>query len=169
MKLKNLPSEEALKYALASDKLRERFNDYVQECEMDYISEILSCFNYRSANWSIGLYNQNYFHCEQADELVYCARKMVNCFGASAKTEKALKHAEKLIGTNLFEYHANKLANCIEADLCEICDGIDDVCYDIYCREVTPTLCDYWETFASVAIDEVTIEEDGTLCERVFL
>lgn len=159
MKLKDLSNEKILKRVFESDRLRQRFNEAVQESEMDYINEILRCFNNRCADWSIGPYNRNYFECKKSSEFVYCAREMADMYSASDKTLKALSHCEKLRGTNLFEHYADKLADCIESDLCEMCDGIEDMCYDIYCEKETPVLLDMCEWFAD-RLDDVLIDED---------
>lgn len=169
MRLKDLSNEEILKRILDSDKLRERFDMAVQDSEMDYINDILHCFNARCAEWSIGPYNRNYFQCKDASEFVYCAREMADAYSASEKTLKVLEHTEKLRETNLFEHYADKLAECIEADLCEMCRGIEDVCYEIYCREVTPTLLDFCEMFAEWSLDNVMIDEDDRIYENVYL
>lgn len=165
MKLKDLPTEEILKRIYESDTLREKFDSAVQDSDMNYINDILSHFNARSANWSIGPYNRNYFCCKDASEFVYCAREMTDMYSASEKTLKVLDHVEKLRGTNLFEHYADKLAGCIESDLCEIVKGIEDMSYDIYCRKVTPVLLDFCEWFAEWAIDDVLIDEDD---ERMY-
>lgn len=167
MRLKDLSNEEILKRILASDKLRERFDAAVQESEMNYIDEILHSFNNRCADWSIGPYNRNYFKCTEPSEFVYCARQMVDSYGASDKTMKVLSHCEKLRGSNLFEHYANKLADCIEADLCEMCDGIEDICYDIYCQNVTPILLDMCEWFADSRLDDVMLDEDTEEVYRI--
>lgn len=170
MRLKDLSNEEILKRILDSDKLRERFDLAVQESEMDYINEILRCFNARCAEWSIGPYNRNYFRCKDASEFVYQAREMADMYIASDKTLKVLDHAEKLRGTNLFEHYADKLADCIESDLCEYAKGIEDLSYDIYCRKSTPVLLDFCEMFAEWGIDDVMIdEEDEKLYQVAYL
>lgn len=170
MKLKDLTNEEILSHILNSDELRTRFDDAVQESEMNYVNDIIGCFNRRCARWSIGPYNHNYFECTDASEFVYCAREMVDMYGASRKTLKVIAHAEKLRGTNLFEYYADKLADCIEADLCEICRGIEDISYDIYCRKETDVLLDYIDCFAEWLFDDVIVDEDDdTMYKIVYL
>lgn len=164
MRLKDLPADEILERVLESDKLREKFEAAVQEYEMGYISDILDCFGTRCADYSIGIYNRNYFYCTDASEFVCRAREMADMYGASEKTLKVLARAEKLRGTNLFEHYADKLAECVESDLCEYARAIEDLSYDIDCRNATPTLLDYCRWFAECAIGDEMIGEDG---ERV--
>lgn len=162
MKLKDLSNEEILTRVLASDKLNAMFKDYVTESEMDYIEEILGCFNSRCADWSIGPHNHNYFHCTNATEFVYRARDMADCFSGSEKTLKLLAHCEKLRDTNLFEHYADKLAESIEDELCRMVRGIEDVCFEIHLKRPTDTLLDYIECFVANYLDDVLIEEDET-------
>lgn len=169
MRLKDLTTEEILKRVLNSEKLRDEFDEAIQEREMDYINDMLSHFNTRCADWSVGPWNPSYLKCNEASEYVYCAREMVDVYGGSVKTLKALSHAEKLRGTNLFEHYADKLARCIESDLKEICRGIEQTSYDIYCRKETDVLLDYCEMFAEWAIDDVMIDEEGELYKTVKL
>lgn len=169
MRLKELSNEDILKRILDSDTLREKFDNYIQESEMNYINDILKHFNAKCAEWSIGPYNQNYFKCWDAYEFVFQAREMVDMYGASDKTLRILFQVEKLRDTNLFEHYANKLASCIEADLCEYCKGIEDMSYDIYCRKMTPGLLDFCEGFAEYVLDDVMIDEDDRLYHVVYL
>lgn len=59
-KFKELTIEQLTEIVNRSKKLRDELDEYIQDCEMCWISEKLSVLKPSLKDWSIGFFNQNY-------------------------------------------------------------------------------------------------------------
>ena len=112
MLLKDLSNEKLFEVVSKNETLRRSFDDYVWECELDYITDKLEIVNPALSNWEIGLCNPNFIRVKDYGLFIYYARECEKCFGLSEKAEKCLAHCEKLESTNLFEHHQRNLQKC---------------------------------------------------------
>ena len=165
-KLMNLSNAEILHYVMGSKRLREKFENYIHESEMEWVSEKLAVFNkYKGAlrDWSIGAYNQDYLRMGDPHAVLYAIEDSRDYFGASDRVEKKIAMCNKLRGTNLFEHHVRHLLDLYyEDELRPITKWIEDCSYDIYIGEESERLLDYVEIFAE-RIDDIYVNNEDKL------
>lgn len=165
-KLMNLSNAEILHYVMGSERLREKFDNYIYESEMEWVSEKLSVFNkYKGAlrDYSIGAYCQDYLCMGDPYAVLYAIEDSRDYFGASERVMKKIAMCDKLRGTNLFEHHVRHLLDLYyEDELRPIIKNIEDCSYDIYRGVESIFLLDYVEMFIGY-IDDIYINSDGEL------
>ena len=142
-----LTSEEFKAVVLASKSLREELDEYVQECEFDFLSDKISCFNLSVADWSMSFYGNNYFYAKNSSdnydfEYIDCIQKSVDNFGCSDKLEKLLNQCRKLLGTNLYMHHVKRLYDLyFKEELEPIIDDVEAFSYNLHCGELNDNTC----------------------------
>ena len=149
-----------------SKKLRQELEDYICDTEMAWISEKLDKVRSSLQDWSVGFYQKNYINVDDYEKFVYCVAESIACFGGSDRLTRKLAQCEKLIGTNLFEHHARELRDIyLKEELQNICDWVEDCCYEIYHGEVGEKCREYLECFLSSYDDYLFDEKNGVVYE----
>jgi hypothetical protein len=92
-KLVSLSNKEILNHVMSSKTLREKFDEYINRCEMDWIGEKLGCFSFRGADWSIGAYNHNYLNVKECDEFVASVEKSISYFDCTEQRTNTIYKA----------------------------------------------------------------------------
>lgn len=166
-KLVKLSDAEILHYVMGSNRLREKFDRYISDSEMDWVSQKLAIFKkYEGAlcDWSIGAYNQDYLRMGDPYGVLYAIEDSRDYFGASERVMNKIAMCNKLRGTNLFAYHVRHLLDLYyEDELRTITKWIEDCSYDIYCCEESERLLDYVELFADCHLDDIYINAEDQL------
>lgn len=166
-KLVSLSNKEILTYVLSSSELRDRFDKYIYEGEMDYLSDKTSCFKGRAANWQLGTCCHNYFEVKDCDEFVAGVAESIRCFGGTEKLTKLTKQCERLWGSNLYEHMVDKLCEMYyEQELKPIINWIEQVSMYIYNEEPHEDLFDYVDYFAECCLDDIWINDKGEMIRR---
>ena len=163
VKFKDL-DDKVLKELVANDtKLRERFDTFIQESEMDWLSEKIDCVRSSLGNYSYGFYNPNFMHVQDYDGFVDGVSESIKCFGSTDKLAKLVEHCDRLRGTNLFEYYAKQVQEVYEKEeLQSICDYIEDACYELYNKEIGEKSESYFEGFSPL-IEDYLYDEDNEI------
>ena len=165
MFLKELSNEKLFEVVSKNETLRRSFDDYVWECELDYISEKLKVVKPALSNWEVGLCNPNFMHVKDYKSFIYYARECTKIYGLSDRGEKYLAQCEKLEGTNLFEYHAKQFAEIwFNDEIQDVVKYVEDLSYKVYCGKDTKESYDYLECWAE-NVDYIYDEEDGSVYE----
>ena len=165
-KFSELTMEQLTKIVNGSKELRDELDQYIQETEMEWLSEKLACVESSLSNWSIGFYNPNFMHVRDYEGFLYGVQKCTENFGCSDKLEKKIKQCEKLLRTNLFEHHAKILAEMWYKDEIQpIIDFVEDASYELYGGEVGKNCKDYLECFFDRYSDCLYDEETETFYE----
>lgn len=150
-----------------SEDLRRMLDAYIQDCECEYLCDMLRSFNFGIADWNIGFYNNNYFcakDCLANDDYEYisCIEDSVTNFGCSERLERLIEQCKKLIGSNLYMYYIKKLYRLyFEEELEPIIKYVEGISYQLYCGNVDETL-DYIEGFQERYSDFLYDEVSGT-------
>lgn len=161
MLLKELSVEKLFQVVSKSQTLRQSFDDYVWECEWDYISDKLAVMESAISNYEIGICNHNYIRVSDYDAFVDCARECDKIFGLSTKCESKLSQCEKLRGTNLFEYHAKILVSIwFQEEVQDEVEWCEDMSYKTYSGQHDSNLDDYLSNWAE-NVDYIYDEDDG--------
>ena len=164
--LSSLDRDKQLAIVVGSRELKERLFNYIYDGEMDYINEKLSCFKSRSIDYEYGLSCYCYMTIENTDRAVGGVAESCRIFGASARVEKLLKHCQKLYGTNLYEYHAEKLIDAFHDDeIMPIIKFLEDISYSLYIKDIDEFKklngFDYFDMFVdNGGLDSYMIDED---------
>lgn len=143
-----LSNEQLTNIVNRSKKLRDELDEYIQDSEMHWISEKLSCVKDSLANWSVGFYNQNFLRVRDYEGFVDGVEKSIKMYGASEKLEKKFHQVQKLLHTNLFAHTAEQLKELwLKEELQSICDYVEDASYELYQGAVGEKCQDYLECF----------------------
>lgn len=136
-KFSELTVEKQIELLKRDKKLREKFDNYVQDCEMDWLTEKLHCITPYLSDWSLGFWNHNFISVKDYDGIIDGIDKSVYCYGSTPELEKLLAMCKKLRDrcSNLFEYHAKRLVEMFyQQELVMIVNYTENVCYKI-CSE----------------------------------
>ena len=162
-KFKELTIEQLTEIVNRSKKLRDELDEYIQDCEMCWISEKLAVMKDSLSDWSIGFYNQNYIRVKDYGTFLDCVIDSEKRYGASDKMEKLISQCEKLRGSNLFEYWAKKLKEVyFEDELQSICKYVEDCSYELYQGSVGEKCESYLECFFDAYDDYLYDESTST-------
>jgi hypothetical protein len=165
MKLNDLSSKKLFEVVSASQTLRNSFDEYVWECEWDYISDKLTAMKSAIKNYEIGMYNHNFITISDYESFVYYARECEKMFGLSTECEKKLSQCEKLMGTNLFYHHAKMLsALWFKEEIQDVVKWCEDVSYAVYSGTYNSDIDDYLSCWAD-NVDYIYNEDDGCVYE----
>ena len=147
-----------------SKELRNMLDEYIQETEIDWLGELLRCFDRRAIDYSIGFFDSNYFTVKDSDLFLDGVRKSHENYGLTIKAEKLLKRCEKLQGTNLFDYWCDQLAEMYYKDeLKSMVDYVEDASFELYQGTVGEKSREYVDCFVDNIIgDYLCDEESGT-------
>ena len=146
-----------------SKELRDKLDDYIQECEMDYISDKLFPVKNSLQDWSIGFYNHNFVTVKDYHDFVSGVRSSVKSFGCSDRMESLLSQCEKLEGTNLFYHHARLLREMwFEDEILSVVKFVEDASYELYCGSVGEKTRSYLECFVELYSDYLYDQENET-------
>lgn len=165
-KLIKLSQKEILHRIMESKRLREKFNSYIDDCEMNWLGEKVACFHkYRgAADWSLGAYNQSYLHVKDASAFLYAVEECIESYGCTENLRKQVEKCAKLRGCNLFEWNVTQMAQVFyEEELMHIEKHIEDCGYDIHCQNETDRLLDYVEMFSEHYLDDIYIDSQNRL------
>ena len=165
MFLKELSNEKLFEVVSKNETLRRSFDDYVWECEWDYISDKLAVMKDSIYDYSIGLCNDNFIRVRDYGSFVYDARECEKEFGLSENAEKLLSQCEKLRYTNLFEYYAKRFKQLwFEEEIQSTVKWCEDLSYQLYSGKDTKESYDYLECWAE-NVDYIYDEEDRSVYE----
>ena len=147
-----------------SKELRNMLDEYIQETEIDWLGELLRCFDRRAIDYSICFFDSNYFTVKDSDLFLDGVRKSHEKYGLTTKAEKLLKRCEKLQGTNLFDYWCVQLAEMYYKDeLKSMVDYVEDASFELYQGFVGEKSREYVDCFVDNIIgDYLCDEESGT-------
>lgn len=162
--LSKCDSRQILSVILASDRLREKFEDSIMDSEMDWLSDKINCFPRGAIDYSFGLASPCYFSIQDDWGCLEGIRESVRNFGSSERLEKLLEWSEKLYGSNLFSWSVKKVADLyFDEEFMRVIKYMEDVGYKIYCKdEDAPELIDYVENgYVDSVIDGVYLNGQG--------
>lgn len=166
-KLLSFPQEYILNKIFNSKELSEKFDNYISDVAMDYVSDKLACFSHNAVDYSIGVYNSNYFRVKDADEFLFGVYKSISSFGSTKKLEQLYNLCEKLKerGSNLYEYHVTKLAQIyFEQELEQDVQYAEDLSFAIYQKDETnKELLFQLENF-EWELDKIYVDSQDKLC-----
>lgn len=163
MLLKELPKEKLFEVVSKNETLRRSFDDYVWDCEFDYISDKLHVVEKSISNYEIGLNNPNFIRICDYECFVILARKCENYFGLNEECEKKLSQCEKLMDTNLFEHHAKLFAEMwFESEIQSVVRWCEELSFNVYCGKNPEDTYDYLLNWAD-NVDFIYDEEDGSV------
>lgn len=149
-----------------SKELRDMLDQYIQETEMDWLDELLRCFDRGAVDYSIGFFDRNYFTVKDSDLFLKEVRKSHDNYGLTVEGEKLLNRCEKLQGTNLFGYWCEKLAKQYYKDELEsMVDYVEDASYELYCGSVGEKSREYLDCFVDNVIGDYLWDEE---CETFY-
>ena len=147
-----------------SKELRDQLESYIQECEMDFISDKLFPVKNSLSDWSIGFWDQNYINVKDYHDFVAGVRSSVKSFGCSDRLEKLLSQCEKLEGTNLFFHQVRLLKTMwLEDEIQSICKYVEDAGFELYLGKVGEKSRDYLEGFIMIYENYLYDEETETI------
>lgn len=159
-----LSNEQLKQIVNRSNELRDELDEYIKDMEMIFISEKLSCVRESLANWSVGLYNQNFLRVRDYEGFVDGVEKSIKTYGASEKLEKKFHQVQKLLHTNLFAHTAEQLKELwLQEELQSICDYVEDCSFEL-CQGTVGEKCEsYLECFFDNYEDYLFDEETQTI------
>lgn len=147
-----------------SKLLRDKLDNYIQDCEMDYLSDKLSCVKKSLSDWSVGFYQPSYIEVRDCEDFVDGVLEHEKCFGLSDKCSRLARQCNKLRGTNLFEYYAEKLKDLyFKEEYEDVIDFVEDCGYELYQGEVGEKCYDYIECWVYNFEDWLYDEETETI------
>ena len=166
-KLLSFSQEYILNKVLNSKELSEKFDNCISDNTMYYVSDKLACFCHNAVDYSIGVYNPNYFRVKDANKFLFGVYKSISSFCSSKKLEQLYNLCEKLKerGSNLYEYHVTKLAQMyFEQELEQDVKYAEDLSFAIYQKDETnKELLFQLENF-EWTIDNIYVDNAGNLC-----
>lgn len=115
------------------------FEQYLQECEMDYLSDKLSCSKNSLSDWCIEFYGRTYISVKDYYSFCLGVEKSGKNYGLSDRLEKLLSKCFKLhlAKSNLFEYYAEKLADLfVEDEFKPTIDWVENIGMSLYHLEM---------------------------------
>lgn len=169
-RLQDLNNDKALNYILASKTLSRRFDEYINDCEMDYIDDKLSCFPSGCMDYSIGAYDRNYIKVKDASDFLDGVQRCVKNFGCTERLDALIKQCYALKYKNLFAYMVGKLSRVFfEEEIKPTIDYIEECGYAIYCSDAKDCLTNHVECFVDCHCDNVYIDDNNELIETVKL
>ena len=163
VKFKDLDNKVLKELVVNDEHLRQKFDNFIQECELDYLGDKIACVSDSLYNWSYGFFSTNYMIVRDYCEFVDGVKKCILHFGGSQHLTKLVEHCDKLRGTNLFEYFAKKMQAVFEQEeLQDLCNYVEDVSYELYNKEIGEKCEDYFEAFSYNIEEYLYNEEDKT-------
>ena len=160
-KLASFDDKFILEKIYESKKLSDKFSTYIEECEMDYVHDILSCLS--GCDYSFGICTPNWMNVKDSYDFTISVRKAINTFGGSEKIEKLLATANKLKGNNLFGYKVEQLKDAVFDWINGICDYIENVIFKIYRKDIDDDVINYLECFIMNYLDDVYVNNENKL------
>lgn len=160
-KLDSFDDEFILKKIYESKKLSDKLSNYIEESEMDYIHEILSCLS--GCDYSFGIYTPNWMDVKNSREFVNGVEKAIRSFGGTNKIEKLLSAANKLRDNNLFDYKVEQLKDAVFDWINSICDYTEKVIFKIYRNDIDDDVINYLECFVYNFLDDVYVNSQNKL------
>ena len=160
-KIANFDDKFILEKIYESKKLSDNFAMYIEECEMDYIHDILSCFS--GCHYSFILYGANFLEVTDSSNFLHGVEKAIRSFGGTNQMEKLLFTANKLKGNNLFNYKVEELKDVVFDWINGICDYTEKVIYKMYKKEIDNDVINYLECFVMNFLDDVYVNSQNKL------
>ena len=163
-KLGEMTNDEIIAIINKSKFLRDALDDYIQDCEMDYLTDKLGYIKKSLSDWSIGFYSPSYIKVKDYDLFIDGVFEHKDCFGLSEKCEKLANRCKKMRRTNLFEYYAEQLKDLFfEDEFQSIINWVEDCGYELYCGEVGEKSADYVECWSYSYEDYLYDEEEDVI------
>lgn len=144
-----------------SKKLSNWLSDYIEESEMNYIQDILSCFS--GCNYLFILYGTNFIDITNSSEFLHGVEKAIHSFGGTDKIEKLLATANKLKNNNLFDYKVEQVKNAVFEWLNSICEHTEKLIDKIYSKEIDDDVINYLECFVDNYLNDVYVNNENKL------
>lgn len=167
---KELSDQESLLYILASKTLSRRFNDYIYECEMDYITEKLACFPSGCMDYCIGLCVRNYIKVKDASDFLDGVQKCSKNHGCTERLDALIRQCYALKYKNLFAYMVGKLSKVFfDEEIRPTIGFLEQSSYAIHSKDANDSLLDFVELFVDCYCDNVFIDDNNELIEIVRL
>ena len=160
-KLASFDDEFILEKIYESEKLSDKFSNYIEECDMDYVHDILSCMG--GCDYSFGICTPNWMDVNDSREFVNGIEKMVHSFGGTNKIEKLLATVNKLKHNNLFGYKVEQLKDAVFDWINGICDYTENVVFKIYRKDIDDDVINYLECFVDNYLDDVYVNNENKL------
>ncbi len=144
VELSKIDTKEFLSVVFKHEELRDKLYECIYNSEFNYLNEKLDCFNLSCADWSIDVYNSNYLCVKDSSGFLSCVQDSISKFGCSDYLQKMVDHAERLEGTNLFEYYVKVVGSIyFQEELQTTCDWLEDISFVIYCKDVEKFIKNY--------------------------
>lgn len=170
IKLCDINDDIALRKILSSPKLSRRFDEYINDCEMDYIDDKLSCFPSGCMDYCIGAYDRNYIKVKDASDFLDGVQKCVKNFVCTERLDALIKQCYALKYKNSFAYMVGKLSRVFfEEEIKPTIDYIEECGYAIYCSDAKDCLTNHVECFVDCHCDNVYVDDNNELIEIVKL
>lgn len=131
--------EQQAQIVVKNDSLRDMFEQYLQECEMDYLSDKLDCIKNSLSDWCIEFYGRTYICVKDYYSFCLGVETSGKSYGLSDRLEKLLSKCFKLhlAKSNLFEYYAEKLADLfVEDEFKPTIDWVENIGISLYHHEM---------------------------------
>lgn len=160
-KLASFDDKFILEKIYESKKLSDDFSRYIEDCEMDYIHDILSCFS--GCDYSFNLYSANFLEVTNPNEFLISVEKMISVFGGTNEMEKLFETTKELRYTNLFNYKVEQLGDAVFDRINSICDYTANLIYKMYKKEIDDDVINYLECFVMNFLDDVYVNNENKL------
>lgn len=162
--LNEMQSKEALAAILSTETLSEKLYNRIYSSEMDFfLDDKLRCFEGGCIDYSIGVYNPNYFNVTEDGYYNFLegVEKSIRSFDSSERVKAKAKKCRKLIYSNLFGHEVGELCRLYYDDELEpIVEFVENCSYDIHCKKADSTnLLDYVDLFIEDFGDKYYVED----------
>lgn len=162
--LNEMQGNEALAVILSTKTLSEKLSKRIYESEIEfYLGDKLRCFRDGCAEYSIGVYNTNYFCVSENSQHGFLdgVEESIRCFDSSERVKAKAKKCRKLEGSNLFKHEVDELCRLYyEDELAPIVKFVEDCSYDIYSKDAdSKNLLDYVDLFIEDYGDKYYVED----------
>ena len=171
-KLASLSNKEILEFVLTSSVLREKFDIYIYNCEMEYINEKLSCFN-QSVDYILDIYSRNYFKVKNGNEedFLYSIEKSISMFEASEKLKALVQKCHDVSNSETFKSNIYELCELYyHEELEPIIKNIEACSTAIYNKDITSSIFEYYiECFADNYLNKIYANSENKLVKLEYL
>lgn len=169
-KINEFSTRDALHYILSSKVLSRRFDEYIYEGEMDYITDKLSCFPSGSIDYCVGVYEPSSIKVCNASDFLDGVLKCTGSFGCTEKLNALINQCYALKYKNLFAFMVNKLAKMFfDEEIKPTIDFLEQCSYAIHSKDANDNLLAFVELFVDCHCDNVFIDDNNELIEMVKL
>ena len=148
--LNELPMEQVEKLIIGTKELKEQFEEYINETEMDYIRDKILCVRGSLENYSIGTCQHNYIEVKDYKAFIDGVEKCSRNYGSSESLDSLVKQAQRLSHTNLFEHYAKKVKDkWMKEEILPTIEWIEKCGYTLYKGELSDDMKSLLECYVS--------------------